>query len=175
MLASCLLLVAGKEGRRDWRDNRIEASTSGRLAATAPLREASTNGQVDPCNSSLCTCINAQFMPIPSSKFTLPWTTLAHKGLAPHLMPRHQGSKMPRNIKLQVDPMKSFMRAEGDWCKTVSELSSAHLIGPASYSLGSSYFVSVFQSSSQSLCCSRRRHTNIRRMMWRRPKACLPR
>jgi hypothetical protein len=46
---------------------------------------------------------------------------------------------MPRNIKLQVDPMKSFMRAEGDWCKTVSELSSAHLIGPASYSLGSSY------------------------------------
>jgi hypothetical protein len=29
------------------------------------------------------------------------------------------------------------------------------------------FFLSLFQSSSQSLCFSRRRHTNIRRMMWR--------
>jgi hypothetical protein len=91
------------------------------LAALAPLREAATDGQVDPCNCSLCTCINAQFMPIPSFKFTLPWTTLTSKGLAPHLMPRRQGFKMPPiNIKLQVDSIQGFMLAKGDWRKILS-------------------------------------------------------
>jgi len=78
--------------------------------------------RLTPAIARFCTCINAQFMPIPSYKFTLPCTTLPTKGLASHLMPRQPG-----------------VEDDADKHQASSRLSSAHLIGPPSYSSCSSY------------------------------------